>query len=92
MRGIMKDKLIRLQNFFLTLGSLLRHPVAVPEIVLQYRNSEDLKRDIEEINRERIASLYEPAGEAQETSLTLAEELAAKKKSTEESMNRAGNV
>lgn len=38
MRGIMKDKLIRLQNFFLTLGSLLRHPVAVPEIVLQYRN------------------------------------------------------
>ncbi len=80
MRGIMKDKLIRLQNFFLTLGSLLRHPVAVPEIVLQYRNSEDLKRDIEEINRERIASLYEPAGEAQEASLTLAEELAAKKK------------
>lgn len=79
----MKKKLIQIQNFFLTLASLLRHPVEVPDIVLQYRNSEDLKKDIEEINRERIASLYQPAdGTEQELSesLTLAEELAAKKK------------
>lgn len=76
----MKEKLIKIQNFFLTLGSLLRHPVKVPEMVICYRNSEDLKKDIEEINRERIASLYEPADCVQETGMSLAEELEAKKK------------
>ena len=76
----MKEKLIKIQNFFLTLGSLLRHPVKVPEMVICYRNSEDLKKDIEEMNRERIASLYEPADCVQETGMSLAEELEAKKK------------
>ncbi len=76
----MKEKLIKIQNFFLTLGSLLRHPVKVPEMVICYRNSEDLKKDIEEINRERIASLYKPADCVQETGMSLAEELEAKKK------------
>lgn len=76
----MKEKLIKIQNFFLTLGSLLRHPVKVPEMVICYRNSEDLKKDIEEINRERIASLYEPADCVQEIGMSLAEELEAKKK------------
>lgn len=76
----MKEKLIKIQNFFLTLGSLLRHPVKVPEMVICYRNSEDLKKDIEEINRERIASLYEPADCVKETGMSLVEELEAKKK------------
>jgi hypothetical protein len=76
----MKNRLIKLQNFFLTLGSLFRHPVEVPEIVMQYRNSEDLKKDIEDINRERIASLYQPVEAETPTPMTLAEELEAKKK------------
>ena len=80
MEDAMKEKLIKIQNFFLTLGSLLRHPVKVPEMVICYRNSEDLKKDIEEINRERIASLYEPADCLQQTGMSLAEELEAKKK------------
>ena len=54
----MKDTLIKIQNFFLTLLMFFRHPVEVPDIVLQYRNQEELKRDIDDINRERIKSLY----------------------------------
>lgn len=76
----MKERIIKIQNFFLTLFSLFRHPVKVPEMVIQYRNSEDLKADIEEINRERIASLYQPAEEVQATGISLAEELETKKK------------
>lgn len=76
----MKERIIKIQNFFLTLFSLFRHPVKVPEMVIQYRNSEDLKADIEDINRERIASLYQPAEEVQVTGMSLAEELEAKKK------------
>lgn len=76
----MKERIIKIQNFFLTLFSLFRHPVKVPEMVIQYRNSEDLKADIEEINRERIASLYQPAEEVQATGISLADELETKKK------------
>lgn len=76
----MKERIIKIQDFFLTLFSLLRHPVKVPEIVIQYRNSEDLKTDIEEINRERIASLYQPAEEVKPTGMSLSEELELKKK------------
>lgn len=76
----MKERIIKIQNFFLTLFSLFRHPVKVPEMVIQYRNSEDLKADIEEINRERIASLYQPAEKVQATGISLAEELETKKK------------
>lgn len=76
----MKERIIKIQNFFLTLGSLLRHPVKVPEMVICYRNSEDLKKDIEDINRERIASLYQPVENLSETERSLAEELEAKKK------------
>lgn len=76
----MKERIIKIQNFFLTLFSLFRHPVKVPEMVIQYRNSEDLKQDIEDINRERIASLYQPAEEVQTTGMSLAQELEAKKK------------
>lgn len=76
----MKERIIKIQNFFLTLFSLFRHPVKVPEMVICYRNSEDLKNDIEEINRERIASLYQPAESVQATGMSLAEELEAKKK------------
>lgn len=63
----MKTILIRIQNFFLTLGMLIAHPVKTADIVMQYRNSEDLKQDIEAINKERIASLYE-FEETQDTS------------------------
>lgn len=76
----MKERIIKIQNFFLTLFSLFRHPVQVPEMVICYRNSEDLKKDIEEINRERIASLYQPAEEVLSAEMSLAEELEAKKK------------
>ncbi len=76
----MKERIIKIQNFFLTLFSLFRHPVKVPEIVICYRNSEDLKTDIEEINRERIASLYQPAEEVQAEGMSLSEELETKKK------------
>lgn len=60
----MKNTLIKIQNFFLTLAMFVRHPVEVPDIVLEYRNSEELKKDIDDINRERIKSLYSdvPAG------------------------------
>lgn len=55
----MKTILIHIQNFFLTLGRLIRHPVDTADIVMRYRNSEDLKRDIDAINKERIESLYQ---------------------------------
>lgn len=54
----MKNKLIKIQNFFLALALLVRHPASVSSIVLEYKNSEELGKDIEEINRERIQSLY----------------------------------
>lgn len=72
----MKERLIKIQNFLLTIVTLFRHPVKVPDIVIQYRNSEDLKKDIEEINRARIASLYLPAEKAE----NLTEDIEAKKK------------
>ncbi len=62
----MKTILIHIQNFFLTLGRLIRHPVDTADIVMRYRNSEDLKRDIDAINKERIESLYQ-IGEAPDT-------------------------
>lgn len=55
----MKNLLIRIQNFFLTLGALIAHPVKTADIVMQYRNSEELKKDIDAINKARIESLYE---------------------------------
>lgn len=54
----MKSTLIKIQNFFLTLGTLIVHPVKTADIILQYRNSEDLKKDIDAINKARIESLY----------------------------------
>lgn len=67
----MKSLLIHVQNFFLTLGALLAHPVKTSDIVMQYKNSEELKQDIDAINRARISSLYE---------LEEAEDLESKKK------------
>lgn len=54
----MKRRLVEIQNFFLTLGILIIHPIKTADIVLQYRNCEDLKKDIDAINKERIESLY----------------------------------
>lgn len=54
----MKNTLIKIQNFFLTLAMFLRHPVRVPDIILEFRNSQEMKKDIEDINKERIRSLY----------------------------------
>lgn len=54
----MKNTLIKIQNFFLTLAMFLRHPVRVPDIILEFRNSQEMKKDIEDMNRERIRSLY----------------------------------
>lgn len=55
----MKSLLIKIQNFFLTLGALIAHPVKTADIVMQYKNSEELKKDIDAINKARIESLYE---------------------------------
>ncbi len=45
----------------------IRHPVAVPDMVLAYRNHKELTQDIEEINRESIKSLYVDLGEIKDT-------------------------
>lgn len=55
----MKTLLINVQNFFMTLGTLLAHPVKTSDIVMQYQNSEELRQDIDAINKARIGSLYE---------------------------------
>ena len=60
----MKNALIKIQNFFVTLCMFIRHPVEVPDMVLQYRNHKELKQDIEDINREKIKSLYMDSEEA----------------------------
>lgn len=76
----MKERLIMIQNFFIALGKLIRHPVKVPNTMLEYHNCEELKKDIEEINRERIASLYQNEYVENNDIKTLDEELAVKKK------------
>ena len=78
----MKEKVIKIQNFLLAFCALFRHPVEVPDIVMQYRNSESLKADIEEINRERINSLHQNLDEGRDDAVprTLKEELELKKK------------
>ncbi len=63
----MKNTLIKIQNFFVTLAMFIRHPVAVPDMVLAYRNHKELTQDIEEINRESIKSLYVDLGEIKDT-------------------------
>ena len=54
----MKNTLIKIQNFFLALAMVVRHPVKAPELMLARRNEEELAADIETINRERIRTLY----------------------------------
>ena len=54
----MKNTLIKIQNFFLALAMVVRHPVKAPELMLARRNEEELAADIEAINRERIRTLY----------------------------------
>ena len=53
----MKNTLIKIQNFFLALAMVVRHPVKAPELMLARRNEEELAADIETINRERIISV-----------------------------------
>ena len=79
----MKERFIMIQNFFMALGTLIRHPVKIPNTMLEYHNCEELKKDIEEINRERIASLYQNECVENSDIKTLDEELALKKKSIE---------
>mgnify|MGYP000147537871 CR=1 FL=1 len=76
----MKQRIIKIQNFFMALGILISHPVKVPDIMLEYRNCEELKRDIEEINKERIGFLYQSENIADIGGKTLEEELIIKKK------------
>ena len=64
----------------MALGILISHPVKVPDIMLEYRNCEELKRDIEEINKERIGFLYQSENIADIGGKTLEEELIIKKK------------
>lgn len=65
----MKNTLIKIQNFFVTLCMFIRHPVEVPDMVLQYKNHKELTKDIEDINREKIKSLYVDSSAASDSEL-----------------------
>jgi hypothetical protein len=54
----MRNIFVKIQNFVVAIAMLFRHPVEVSELVIQFINHKELKRDIDDINRKSIKTLY----------------------------------